>query len=111
MKAADPTVAANEAILDHVEAIGGGCVWESEIFAVTLMDVPATDSEVAVLAGLRGVQQIALNASKLSFPIIEAIARIPGLESLVLSEASLSAQQLQVLQVIGLEIVLVTDEV
>ena len=110
MKASDPTLAANETILAHIEAIGGGYVWESEIFAVTLIDIPVTDHEVAALVGLRGVQQVALNASKLSFATIEAIARIPGMESLVLSGASLSNQQLQALQGIGPEIVLVADE-
>lgn len=110
MTTSDPAVAANETILAHIEAIGGGYVWESEVFAVSLIDTPATDSELESLAGLRGVKQIALDASRLSFPAIEAIARIPGLESLVLSAASLSNQQLQALRVIGPEIVLVVEE-
>ena len=101
----------NEAILTHVEALGGGLVWDADVFAVTLFDIPASDSDVAVLVGLRGVQQIALNASNLSFPMIESIARIPDLQSLVLCQQNLSAEQVDALRLLGPEIELVMDEV
>jgi hypothetical protein len=96
----------NQAILDRVEALGGGYVWEPEVFAV-ILGKARTDEEVAVLQGLAGVQQIALNATSLSFPTLEAVARIPGLESLVLGGARLTDRQLAALQGIGPEIELV----
>ncbi|OOG45949.1 hypothetical protein [Rhodanobacter sp. C01] len=97
----------NEEILSHVEALGGGYVWEPEIFAVTLMKVPVTDTQVAGLQDLRGVQQIALNASNLSFAAVEAIARIPALASLVLSGSTFSTEQVAKLQLICPEVLLV----
>lgn len=100
----------NEAILAHVEALGGGYVWEPEIFCVTLIDVPALDRDVAALSKLRGVQQIALNASNLSFQTIESIARIPDLESLVLCQQNLSDEQVHALRLLGPDIELVTDD-
>jgi len=100
----------NEAILAEVEVIGGGYVWEAEVFAVNLMDVAAADGQVEDLQHLRGVQQIALNASKLSFRTVSAIAGIPGLESLVLAQATLSSAQLHELQRIVPEVVLVGDQ-
>jgi len=109
LKLSNEAVARNEAIIAHIESIGGGCVWE-EYFAVSLMDVAATDRDVADLPDLRGVQQIALDALNLSFPVLVAIARIPGLESLVLSHAALSDSQLQTLQAAVAEVVLVEDE-
>ena len=110
MKASDPIAAKNEEILAHVESVGGGYVWEPEFFAVTLFDVPVTDSEISSLSELRGVQQIALNASNLSFPAIESIAHIPALESLVLCQHTLSAEQVETLRRVGPEIELVSDE-
>jgi hypothetical protein len=80
----------NESILAIVETLGGGYVWDSDVFAVTLYDVPVTDSEAAPLLGLQGVQQIALNAANLTFPIIESIAQISGLNSLVLCQDNLT---------------------
>ena len=101
----------NEAILAQVEALGGGYVWDEEFFSVTLFDVPALDSDIAALSKLRGVQQVALNASNLSFPTIESIARIPDLQSLVLCQQNLSDEQVHALRLLGPDIELVTDEV
>ena len=109
MKLSNETIARNEAIIARIESLGGGCVWE-EYFAVSLMDIAAADHDVADLPDLRGVQQIALDARNLSFPVLIAIARIPGLESLVLSYAALSDQQLQTLRAAVAEVVLVGDE-
>jgi len=100
----------NEAILDRVDALGGGSVWEPEIFAVTLYDVPISDADIAPLTGLRGVQQIALNAKNLSFSAVEAVACIPDLESLVLLQPSFSREQLSALRAIGPDIEVVTDD-
>ena len=51
----------NDAILDWVEKVGGGYVWEAEIFAINLLDVALTDKEARNLCKLSGIQQIALN--------------------------------------------------
>jgi len=83
----------NERILAQVDSYGGGYVWEREFFGVMLMDVAIADTEAANLCGLTGVQQIVLNASRLSFATLQKIASIPGLESLVLSGITLSRKQ------------------
>lgn len=100
----------NEAILAHVESLGGGYVWEPEIFTVVLLDVAVGDIDIVPLSGLRGVRQIALNASRLSFAAIETLARIPGLESLALSRHRLGDQQIEALRRIGPEIEFAADE-
>jgi hypothetical protein len=99
----------NELLLARVEDLGGGYCWDAEIFAVTLMDVAVADPEAAMLCGLVGVQQIALNASLLSFPIVERVAHIPGLKSLVLNTPSISEVELDVLKRVVPK-VLVVDE-
>ena len=110
MKLTDSAVAENEAILARVEALGGGYVWETEIFAISLMDSAISDSDSAVLLKLLGVQQIALDASRLSISALRAIAGIPGLESLVLTKAPQGTEELLALGQIGPEIQLVADE-
>jgi hypothetical protein len=99
----------NERILVQVEKYGGGYVWEPEIFAVTLMDVAVADAEAAVLSGLTGVQQIALNASRLSFPTLRKVAGIPGLRSLVLSSITLTREQQSLLERCGPRVEVVED--
>jgi hypothetical protein len=99
----------NERILAQVESCGGGYVWEPEIFAVTLMDVAVADAEAAPLSGLTGVQQIALNASRLSFPTLQKIAGIPGLQSLVLSGITLGQEQHSMLESCGPRVEVVED--
>jgi hypothetical protein len=91
----------NERILAQVEEYGGGYVWEREIFAVTLMGVAVADAEAAPLAGLTGVQQIALNASRLSLATLQKLAGIPGLRSLVLSGITLTQEQQLLLEGCG----------
>ncbi len=103
-------VAANEVILTRVEEIGGGFVWESEIFAVSLMDVAVSHAEASKLCGLSGVQQIALNASLLSLPALRALASITGLESLVLTSPSVATSELAALESIGPRIEVVSNE-
>lgn len=94
-------MATNEAILRRVEEFGGGYVWEDEIFAVTLLDVTVADSEASELCRLRGVREIMLDASKLSFSVLTALAQISGLKSLVLASPSLTSDQLTTLERAG----------
>lgn len=88
----------NERLLARVEDLGGGYCWDAEIFAVTLMDVAVADQDARILCGLVGVQQVALNASLLSFSVLEGIAQIPGLQSLVLNVPALSETELDSLK-------------
>jgi hypothetical protein len=83
----------NERILALVESYGGGYVWEPEFFGVILIDVGIADAEAAKLCGLTGVQQIAIDASRLSFATLQKIASIPRLKSLVLKGITLSRKQ------------------
>ena len=100
----------NERILAQVEGWGGGYVWEPELFAVTLIDVPISDVEAVSLSRLTGVQQIALNASQLSLPTLQMITAIPGLRSLVLSKILLSQEQLLLLESCGPRVEVVNNE-
>jgi hypothetical protein len=88
----------NERLLAKIEGLGGGYCWDAENFAVTLMDVAVEDSDAAILCELVGVQQIALNASLLSFLALERIAQIPGLQSLVLNVSTVSESELDTLK-------------
>jgi|GEM_PF-1903924 len=99
----------NEAILCGVESLGGGYVWEAEVFAVTLLGVPVNDDGALSLCNLVGVQQIAVEPSALPFSTLQRLALIPGLESLVLNHALLTPQQEEALRSIGPEIELVTE--
>lgn len=99
----------NEAILARVEVLGGGSVWDAEVFAVTLMDVVVTDGDAIQLAGLVGVQQIALDCSRLSIGTLRSIAAIPGLQSLVLCKPVFSAADLDGLQALGPDVQVVTE--
>ena len=95
------TQARNEAILSEVEGIGGGYVWEREIFAVTLIDIPVSDRHASVLLGLTGVEQIAINASNISAPVLNSIARIADLKSLVITGRDIDPEELSTLQSVG----------
>ena len=99
--------ARNEAILAEVEQFGGGFVWESEIFAITLMDVSVSDQQALVLLGLSGVQQIAINVAQVSALVLNSIAQIPGLKSLVITGRSIESSELSALQSLGPKIELV----
>ena len=99
----------NVNILAAVEEKGGGYVWDAEVFAVTFFNVPVSDEDALALCKLVGVQQIAIEASGLSFQTLNHLARIPGLQSLVLNHASLTSQELNTLGAIGPEVVLVTE--
>ena len=94
----------NDTILAAVEDKGGGYVWDDVVFAVTLMDVPVSDEDAQPLCKLVGVQQIAIEASRLSFPMLQCLARIPELQSLVLNHSSLTPPQVEALESIGPEI-------
>lgn len=85
----------------RVEELGGGCLWDADVFAVTLMDVAIADTDALPLAGLVGVQQVALDCSQLHAPTLQKIALVPGLQSLVLCKHGLSASELERLQSLG----------
>jgi hypothetical protein len=85
--------ARNQVILEKIEALGGRYIWEDEIFAVTLLDVEATEDQILTLVELHGVKEIMVKASNLSFACLERIAGIDGLQNLVLSESCLTAVQ------------------
>jgi len=104
-------VQTNERILGQVEEYGGGYVQEPESFAVTLIDVAIQDEEAAILCGLTGVEQIALNASRLAFSTVQSIAGIPGLQSLVLSGMTLTEVQRAQLESLGPNVEEVADDV
>ena len=94
----------NERILARMEELGGGFVWDAEVFAVTLMDVAIIDTEAKALAGLVGVQQIAMDCSKTSLATLCEIAAIPGLQSLVLCNATLKEDEVTLLSAVGAEV-------
>lgn len=100
----------NEEILAYVDELGGGYVWDDDIFTVGLHDVSVTDQQLEPLASLVGVQQIALNAARLSVGAIERVARIGGLESLVLMDSSLSSEDVDRLRACGPDVELVANE-
>lgn len=80
----------NVAILAQVELLGGDYVWEPEVFAVGLVDVPVDDDQALRLCELVGVQQIAIDASRLATSTLEQLALTPGLSSLVVLNRTLS---------------------
>lgn len=88
----------NERVLASVERLGGGYVWDAEVFVVTLMDVAVGDDEAAILCSLVGVEQIALDASCLSYAVLERTAKIPGLRSLILSAPAVSVAEVKALR-------------
>jgi hypothetical protein len=79
----------------------GGYVGNTEVFAATLMGVAIADADVAAFAGLSGVQQIALGGTHASFASLQALARIPGLASLVLCNSPISDSELHALEAAG----------
>ena len=99
----------NESILVHVESLGGGYVWDAEVFAVSLLDVAVSEVEVDSLYQLQGMQQLAINAEVLSFNAIVRMAKIPKLESLVLANHNLSLRQVEDLKSYGPNIELITE--
>ncbi len=99
----------NEAILARVEELGGGYVWDAEVFAVTCMDVAIADADAMALTGLTGVQQIALDCSRLSFGALKSIAAIGGLQSLVVCNPAFDANDLKLLESVGPDIQVVEE--
>lgn len=97
--------ARNEAILARVEELGGGYVWESECFSVTLLGVPVDDAEAEKLGALTGVGQLAINAVALRFSSLRRLVAIPGLRSLVVAAPALTPAELASLREVGPEVV------
>ena len=96
--------AKNEVVLAHVEKLGGGYVWDAEVFAVSLLDVTVSEEEAQKLCALTGVQQIMLNCSQLSLATLKAVASIPGLRSLAIGVPTIASAELAVLAAIGPEV-------
>ena len=99
----------HERILAKVEAAGGGYVWDAEVFAVTLMDVAPNDELAESLCALEGVQQIAINSSRLAFDTIKSLAQIPNLHSLVLNHAALTNDEIALIASLVSELILVNE--
>jgi hypothetical protein len=99
----------NEAILARVEELGGEYVWDAEVFAVSCMDVAIADSDAIALTELTGVQQIALDCSRVSVGALRKIAAIAGLRSLVVCSPSFDTSELQLLQAVGPDVQVVKE--
>lgn len=99
----------NERILAQVETLGGGYVWDAEVFTVTLMNVAINDAEATALMSLVGIEQIAMDCSKVSFATLRAIAGIPGLRSLVLCNPALEETELKELAAIGAKVLVLNE--
>ena len=88
----------NEPILDWVEERGGGYVWDAEVFAVNLLDVLFSDEDAERLSQLVGVQQIAVDASRMSFDGLRTLAGISGISSLVIRAGNLTEEHVDQLR-------------
>lgn len=99
----------NEAILARIEALGGAYVWDANVFTVSCMEVAIADADAMALAGLTGVQQIALDCSRVSADALMKIAAIKGLQSLVVCKLALKANELQRLKAIGTAIQVIEE--
>ena len=100
----------NQKILDRVEELGGGYVWDAEVFAIILLDCELDDKDASVLLGLQGIQQIAINAGRLSAETIRKLAGISGIESLVLGNYVLSGSFIEEIRVEkGIELIVLEE--
>lgn len=99
----------NEHILARVEELGGGYVWDAELFAVTLIDVAIVDVEARNLVELVGVAQIAIDCSKMSIDTLREIAAIPRLQSLVLYNSPYGPGLIKMLQALGPDVEVVSE--
>ena len=97
----------NDPILEWVEKRGGGYVWEPEVFAVTLLDVSIDDDDAERLSHLVGVQQIAVDATKITLEGLKKLAGISGIRSLVLRDGDLKPDHLAQLRTVCPEVLIV----
>jgi hypothetical protein len=84
----------NQEILDWIESLGGGYVWEDEIFTIILEGCILTPDEARTIAGLAGVQQIAILGAKTEMSALLPIVRVESLQSLVLSKSLYSEEEI-----------------
>lgn len=89
----------NDPILDWVEKCGGGYVWEPEVFAVNVLDTSFDDEDAERLSQLVEVQQIAVDASRISLAGLQKLAAIPGISSLVIRGGRLASSDVELLRV------------
>ncbi len=88
----------NDPILDWVEQRGGGYVWEPEVFAVIVLEAAFDDEDAERLSRLVGVQQIAVDASRMSLEGLKKLATIPGISSLVIRTDNLTSGDVESLR-------------
>ena len=103
------TFETNDTILAWVESVGGGYVWEPEIFAVSLLGTNLQGEGYYKLFGLKGVDQLAIEARTLQFYALERLSRIPGLKSLVINGSSLQQNDLKTLNANGVKTELIDN--
>ena len=73
------------------------------------MDVVPNDELAESLCALVGVQQIAINSSRLAFDTVRSLAQIPNLHSLVLNHAALTSAETALIASLVPELVLVKE--
>lgn len=99
----------NEEVLAWVETLGGDYVWEDDLFAITLLDVPIEPSQVDRLLAVEGLDQLTLDASRLRSTDLRRLAGMAGLGSLVVAGRALTANEVADLRDQGPEVDLVAD--
>jgi len=109
MQISGQAIARNAKTLDHIELIGGSySLVDSTILGVNLITADPTDDDVVDVPALTGVELVSLNARQLSFSAVHAIARIPGLYSLVISNHSFTDAQIELLRASVPDLILVS---
>lgn len=99
----------NDEVLAWVQMVGGDYVWEDDLFAITLLDVTIDASGVERLLRVEGLDQLAIDVSRIEDAELRRLAQLPGLGSLVLSGRSLSESDLAALRALGPDVDLVVD--
>jgi hypothetical protein len=74
---------------------GGEYVWEAEFSSVTLMETELNDEQANMLFELSGIEQIAINATALSFSTVSSLCYVTDLKSLVLGHCTFSNEQIE----------------
>lgn len=81
-------------ILDWVDSVGGGSVWEDGINAVIISDRKISRSEMCRLMKLKGMKQLALIGERQDLDTLKLAACLNNLRSLVISRKFYSAIEL-----------------
>jgi hypothetical protein len=83
----------NQQILDWIESLGGGYVWEEEIFSIILNGYALSAEEAQKLSELMSVKQIALLEAKTEVRCLCPLTNNKSLRSLVLSRSLYSQEE------------------